>query len=425
MQLNPAPGGLRTALAAATSCLLGGSAAALEATSAWEVDARLLYYGERDRVSLVEGAAQVTWDRGDDRRLGATIIFDALTGSSPNGAIPTTRAQTFTSPSGRGTYVTPANEVPLDSSFHDRRIAVGLTGAQPLGETLRLSWGLRGSSEFDYTSLGAEAGLERDFNLRNTTLSLGLAYNLDTSKPVGGVPLAGAFIPAYPARKLVDGTSDGKSVLDIQLGLTQVLTVRSLVRTNLVVGLENGYLNDPYKLVSVVDPVTGELDANPDRRYRAEARPDSRLRWAWYTAWQQGLREADVVRLSYRLYSDDWGMVSNTIDAFYRWQFTGRQFLEPHLRGYLQSAADFYRTSLPSNQWPAEVSADYRLADLWTSTVGLTWGIDLGPRSELRLGAEWYHQNADPSEVIGVQSRQTLIEAVDATMVRLGYALQW
>jgi hypothetical protein len=252
-----------------------------------------------------------------------------------------------------------------------------------------------------------------------------LAYNHDTSNPVGGVPLAGAFIPAYPGVKQVEGSSEGKSVFDLQLGLTQILTTRSLIRTNLVFGAESGYLNDPYKLVSVVDPVTGELATDPDRRYRSESRPDSRMRWAWYTGWQQGLREADVVRLSYRLYNDDWGMLSNTVEGFYRWQFTSRQFLEPHVRGYLQSAADFYRTSLPADESPANVSADYRLADMWTATIGLTWGIDLGPRSDLLIGAEWYHQQADPSEVIGVQSGQTLVEAVDATMVRLGYALQW
>lgn len=431
MQLNQpsaAAGGtapLRTCLSAAAACLLGGTASALEATSPWEVDARLMYYGERDRVSLVEATAQATWDRGDDRRLSLTATVDALTGSSPNGAIPSSTAQTFTSPSGHGTYVVPAGEPALDPSFHDSRLAVDLAGTQPLTRTLRLGWGVRGSSEYDYTSFGADAALERDFNQRNTTLSLGLAWNHDVSKPVGGVPLAGAFIPAFPGRKPVAGTSDSKEVLDLQLGVTQVVTARSLVRTNLVAGYESGYLNDPYKLVSVVDPVTGDLVANPSQRYRSEARPGSKTRWAWYTAWQQGLGEADVLRLSYRLYGDDWGMLSHTLDGFYRWQFTGRMFIEPHLRGYLQSAADFYRTSQTSLEWPGEVSADYRLADMWTATAGATWGVELGRSGELRLGGEWYHQQADPSRVIGLQSRYTLVEAVDAFMVRAGFTWQW
>jgi hypothetical protein len=425
MQLNPGSTGLRTALSAAAACLLGGSVSALEATTPWEVDARLLYYSERDRVSLVEGTVEATWDRGDERTLSFTATADALTGSSPNGAVPSAQVQTFTSPSGHGTYVAQPGSQPLDPSFHDSRIALGLAGVQPLASDLRLSWGARGSSEYDYTSMGGELGLERDFNLRNTTLAAGLAYNHDISKPVGGVPVAGAFIPAWPVRKRVEGTSDTKEVLDLQLGVTQVLTRRSLLRTNLVLGMEDGYLNDPYKLVSVVDPVTGAPVADADRRYRSEARPDSRRRWAWYTAWQQGIADADVLRLSYRLYGDDWGMVSHTIDGFYRWQFTPRMFLEPHVRGYLQTAADFYRTSLPADQWPGEFSADYRLADMRTGSLGLTWGMDLGPRSEVRLGGEWYRQQADPSAVIGTQSAYTLIEDTDAVMLRLGYALQW
>lgn len=173
--------------------------------------------------------------------------------------------------------------------------------------------------------------------------------------------------------------------------------------------------------------MTGDVAdvADPNQRYRTESRPDSKTRWAWYTAFQQGVFTADVLRVSYRLYGDDWGMLSHTVDSFYRWQFTEGMFLEPHLRGYTQSAADFYRTFLVTGDAPTNVSADYRLAEMWTSTIGLTWGMDLSSQAEVRFGAEWYHQEPTASDVIGTQSRADLVEPVDAYMARAGTTWQW
>ena len=41
---------------------------------------------------------------------------------------------------------------------------------------------------------------------------------------------------------------------------------------------------------------------------------------------------------------DDWGVTSQTLDARYHWNFSPNSYLEPHVRYYTQSAADFYRT---------------------------------------------------------------------------------
>ena len=57
------------------------------------------------------------------------------------------------------------------------------------GTTQRLSLGVNLSSEYDFQSLGANAALARDFDDRNTTLSLGLAIEGDRIKPVGGTPV--------------------------------------------------------------------------------------------------------------------------------------------------------------------------------------------------------------------------------------------
>ena len=421
----PSTRNIRGALALASLSLLAGQAQALEPRPPWEVDSRLLIYNESDRVKVLKGMAKVIYTPDEDRSYGLTVGVDTMTGASPNGAIPSDQPQTFTRPSGAGVYTTPANRQPLDDGFRDTRVSLVFDAMRAINSNLRFNYAIQASHEYDYQSYGISLGLERDFNLHNTTLALNLSGNFDTSKPVGGIPEPLAYMPSHPALKRTLRKSDTKKVLDVQVSLTQLLSPQSLIRTSLVVGMDDGYINDPYKIVSIVDSASGALFADPERRYIFESRPDRKSRWAWHTAYQRQLDNEDVLHLSYRLYKDDWGTLSHTLDTSYRFQVTPRHFLEPHLRYYRQGAADFYRTSLPSDQNLPNVSADYRLADLRTYTVGLTWGFDLGDRRQLRFGAEYYRQQADPSQIIGVQHNQTLIEDTKVFMVRMGYAIQW
>lgn len=416
---------IRGALALASLSLLSGQARALEPQTPWEVDSRLLFYSESDRVKVAKGMAKLIYTPSEDRSYGLTVGVDTMTGSSPNGAIPTDQPQTFTRPSGAGIYTTPANRQPLDDGFRDTRVSLSFDAMRAINRNLRFTYALQGSVEYDYQSFGISVGLERDFNLHNTTLGVNLSGNFDTSKPVGGVPEPLGYMPTHPALKTVIRSSDTKKVLDLQVSLTQLLSPQSLIRTSLVLGVDDGYINDPYKIVSIVDPLSGALVSDPDHRYIFESRPDRKVRWAWHTAYQRQMNNEDVLHLSYRLYKDDWGTLSHTLDTSYRFQATSRHFFEPHLRYYRQGAADFYRTSLPSNEVLQNVSSDYRLADLQTYTVGLTWGFDLRERRQLRFGAEYYHQKADPSNVLGIQKNQTLIEDTKVFMVRMGYAIQF
>ena len=125
---------IRNTLSLATASLLGSVAPvsqALEVASDWEVDTSVLYYAEKDRVSLWEPVIRLRKDFGNDRFLNFRTVVDSLTGSSANGAIPTSTAQTFTTPSGGSSYTTGANTTPLDPSFHDTRVAINLDWEQP------------------------------------------------------------------------------------------------------------------------------------------------------------------------------------------------------------------------------------------------------------------------------------------------------
>lgn len=102
-------------MAVATCALLQAASPAANAAEAeWDVDTSLLYYSEADgRVQAAEPAIHAGRDLGDDERIDFRVVFDALTGATPNGGYATSAAQTFTTPSGDSTYVTAAGDSPL------------------------------------------------------------------------------------------------------------------------------------------------------------------------------------------------------------------------------------------------------------------------------------------------------------------------
>jgi len=424
-----AAGALHLALAAATAALLApvGAAAQTPAATPWQVDSALLLYNESGgRVRAVEPVVSARRADGNGRTLGLKLTLDSLTGASPNGAAPQPTAQTFTSPSGGAGYSTPAGQLPLDPSFKDSRVAFSGNLETPLGTDLRLSSGASFSSEYDFKSLSVNAALARDFNDRNSTLSLGLAFEFDRINPVGGRPagLTPAFgdVAARPS-------NDTRNVTDLLLGFTQVMSRRWLTQLNLGVGRGSGDHSDPYKVLSVVDGGTGLVTGS---RYVHESRPDSRTRTSVF--WQNKLHlTEDVVDVSYRYYRDDWGIHAHTLDARYRWELAGGMHLEPHVRAYRQTAADFWRGWLVEGRdWSSanasttlrSASADQRLGAFSGRTLGLKFGMPLGPGQEFTLRVESYRQTfKKPANAPGVLQSLDLAPALRATTLVAGYSL--
>jgi hypothetical protein len=394
---------VRKMLAVATTSLLSGVAhsASTGGEQDWEVDSALLFYSEADRVTVIEPVVSLRKDMGDENFLNLRFVLDSLTGSSPNGAIKTTSAQTFTTPSGNSTYTTPANQTPLDSTFHDTRGSVNAEWEMPLNKTTKAIYGANISKEFDYQSIGVSANFSWDFNNRNTTLTAGAALNADTINPVGGVPTGLTYMSAT---KSTSGDSETKTVTDLILGVTQVINRTTLMQFNLNIGNDSGYMTDPYKILSVL----GSAATYP---YVYEKRPDSRSRQALYWKTVKGFGE-DVLNLSYRYYWDDWDVSSHTIEAKYRFSLGGKHYLQPEVRYYIQDKANFYYYNLVDGDIPAYASADYRLADLKTTTLALKYGFDAGKDSEfsVRLGKMNQTSNGDAP-----------FEDVDATFVQLNY----
>lgn len=425
MQLKP----IRKTLTLATCSLLTATSQgikAVETAEPWQVDSAVLYYSEADRVSLVEPVVNARKEISDDEFLEVRVVADTLTGASANGAIPTSSPQTFTSPSGRKSYTIDANETPLDPTFEDLRAAINLAWDKPITDDSRRILSAYTSLEMDYRSFGFGNTYTRDFNQRLTTLTYGFGMNLDQviasgSTPVGLAPVSTTPVVFFGDEDEGDGDFEIKFVTDFIVGLTRVINRHTLTQLNYTLGIDNGYLTDPYKVISVVDATTGILASSP---YRYEKRPDSRIRNALF--WQTKHQFTDdVISVAYRYFWDDWGITSHTLDLNYRFEMNKNHFLRPHIRYYRQSSADFYYTFLTDNQNVSHASADYRLGDLTTKTVGIEYGLGLGEGQNLSLKLESMNQSGHPSDVIGVQQSQDLFPDVESIILQLNYFLYY
>ena len=360
----------------------------------WQLESALAYYHEDGRIQAVEPVISASHDYGDGGNLSLDFTFDALSGSSPNGALPSRAPQTFASPSAKSfatahrLYTTAPGQLPVDPHYSDTRVAAGADWTIPLERLTRVTLGGKFSYEDDFYSATLSAAIAHDFNDKNTTLSFGINDESDIIQPIGNTPV--------PLSNYGDFAKEGnksKNGAGALLGLTQVMTRTWLTQVNLAVDRFSGYLNDPYKIVSVLDAAgntTGYVYENrPDSRTRKSVYLDNRLGW-----------DRTSMGLSLRYMADSWGIHSQTAQVHFRWWSpTRQQYVEPTVRWYRQTAADFFQPFLAADNVADTrfVSSDPRLADFHALTYGLKYGFGLGdrlhrPGSEFTVRVEYYQQ---------------------------------
>lgn len=423
---------LTMALASASCALMATSGHAAETGSAdigdWDLSSAILFYSEPDRVSAIEPIIKAVKRIDTDETLALKLTLDSLTGASANGALPSDQPQTFTRPSGNGSFITAAGATPLDDTFIDTRVAFNAAWEKPISRMTRMNLAGNISTEYDYTSLSVSSTFSTDFNQRNTTLSYGLSVAADTIEPEGGIPIAfsGMKNPGVEPNRRTD--SDNKTTVDLLVGVTQIIDRNSLFVINYGLSQSDGYMTDPFKVVSLVDDNGRPMVADPSTGLAAvvyENRPDSRTKHTLYSQYKRAF-DRDSLDLSYRFMTDDWGIDSHTIDMRYRFNVTPQSYWEPHLRLYQQGAADFYSAFYRNGNQPTSgdqsqyASADYRLGGMSTYTLGLEYG-----RTEAHpwaVALEYYTQISDtPEGAFGIMTEQDLLPAVDALMLRFKY----
>jgi hypothetical protein len=377
------------------------------------MDITTLVYDEQSRAQVVEPLVNVTRLYPDGQSLTAQFGLDVITGSSPSGALPSGSIQTTTTPSGQIMNI-PAGEIPL-TKFNDQRFGFDGNWSKPWNHYFTSNIGGHFSHEKDYQSFGINGRIVFALMHRLLTVDLGGGLNHDSVFPTGGTPAG-----------LSDGTilvdrKNPKDVSNFVFGISRVLTRRWMLAFDASRTHETGYLTEPYKLISLVDPLTGiPLEDLTDKR------PTVRDRTSLLFSSVYHLKQ-DVLYLSYRHYWDTWNLKSNTYDAKYRHDLSSHLYLEPHVRYYKQTPASFFTVGLISGEpLPDFATADYRLGLLKTITAGTAIGLShIGDTpGEWTIRAEYIRQTGDsfPSEAIGIQKQYDLFPAMNTVAIVVGYS---
>ena len=247
---------IRESLTAVTATLVGVSSAA--ATGLDHSETSMLIYSERDRVRATETMFSLDKQMNRGYSLNLRFTYDGLTGASPTGGSPSKYPQTITRPSGGGRVVVAAGELPVDNSFGETRFAADATLSRGVGAGTKVSGGVHLSSEHDYKSIGLSGSVTKDLDSARTTLGLALSVLRDVSSPIGGIPKPLGDITdeveTQNGRRVRRGNGH-KRVYDAVASLTRVLGPGLLARFSYTFDRSEGYLTDPYKIISVVQPM--------------------------------------------------------------------------------------------------------------------------------------------------------------------------
>jgi len=253
---------------------------------------------------------------------------------------------TYTNDSVSGASPEYHSHIVSGASSHDKRQAVDL-GLTRYFQRGTVSLGQSYSSENDYISRSYSVQGTLSTEDKNTTFALGGSYTTDTIDPSNEV-----------------GTLYSKRVVAGLVGVTKVLTKTDIVQLNLGYSKGRGYFNDPYKLFDL--------------------RPDKKESKTVMTRWNHHFDGTDgTSRLSYRFYTDTFGVRAHTVGLEYVQPVAGDWTIIPSARFSSQTASDFYLPDypLPGAILPAHYSLDQRLSAYGALTLGI--------KIEKRIAKAW------------------------------------
>jgi uncharacterized protein DUF3570 len=333
-----------------------GAVASTAARAGSSIDFRTLYYGEGDgRTQVINPEMLFTQDFGDKGQLGLLLAYDSISGASPTGAYPSVDATVSAS----GVAGSSSN-IPM-VEYRDTRRATSLSYSKRLGSHIP-SVDLSYSREGDYLSKGVSLADSWELFGKRSTLHAGVGVLHDN---------------IYPAHTDLNFT---KSSLSLSAGWTQVLGPRDLMDFSYGLTKLDGYLTDPYKVVSVVSLGTTVPEIRPDTRSRNAAL----IKYAHYYL------SRTAFKISYRYYWDDWALKAHTLDLGWDRRAGQKVIISPRVRFYQQDSASFFAYQFAAPQ--QYMSADYRLSAFWSWLLGIGFRIDLTDNVALILDATYSDQ---------------------------------
>ncbi|MEM6791436.1 MAG: DUF3570 domain-containing protein [Myxococcota bacterium] len=222
--------------------------------------------------------------------------------------------------------------------------------ASPGWVDIRFAPAIGGHVKIDDVDLSINGSYSQESDHRGITAGVGVA--VDTMNKQVTPSIAYSFGYDTAGR---NGTPFDVYALNLQRhglvgGVTIVLDKATILVPGATVVFEAGRQEKPYRYLPIFDPNTplepGEsIDSVNEKRLdgRMEERlPDLRLRGA-LSALLAHRTGSVTIRVSERLYADNWGQLGTTTDVTVPWDVTKRVRIWPHLRVHAQTAVDFWQ----------------------------------------------------------------------------------
>jgi hypothetical protein len=162
-----------------------------------------------------------------------------------------------------------------------------------------------------------------------------------------------------------------RSSTTVSVGATQVLTPTTIVNLNYGITLQRGELGNTWNSVPLAS-----FERGP------ELLPEERQRHALVARASQFLPWNGALRLHYRFYADDWGLIAHAIEGELMQRLSPLLYVGALYRFYTQTGADFF-TTLAAPTLPMR-TADSDLAPLDSHTIGGKVVIDMAVGNSLR-----------------------------------------
>lgn len=209
------------------------------------------------------------------------------------------------------------------SQYNEERTEKSL-GIDYLQDNAIISLAYTNSEENDFEANAVNFGISQLMFGELTTISLGYARGWDTITATGS--------PNF---------EEEASRQKYRLSMSQVLTKNLLMDLSFETITDEGFLNNPYRSVSYIDP--SEPGCVTTRCSESELYPNTRtshavaLRALYYLPYRAAIKgEA-------RFFTDTWGIDARIFELGYTQPWGDNWIFDIHYRRYSQTQADFYR----------------------------------------------------------------------------------
>jgi hypothetical protein len=339
------------------------------------VRVNFMQYSENDnRVDVTAPAIEINKDFGVDYTLNASFVSDSVSGGTPIYVDSTSGATAFNS---RGDNKTPEKK---NVEFTEQRTNGSINLTTRLENRDEITTGFSKSYESDYDANTFSIGyLKWADKTKNRSYDIGLSYALNNV----------LIKDCTKNEQCSDAdTSSGASSketstnISLETGITQIIDTTSLAKVSLYYSSEDGYLSNPYYNV-VRNSTTIE----------AERRPDARVAYGFNLKYIKAFSDSLSSKFKYKFYSDDWDIISHTIDINNYYEINNKFIFGFGLRYYTQSDANFYNESTTYFTNEVYASHDERLSSFNSTTYKTSLEYKSSDKVSYNLGINLYDQS--------------------------------